>query len=143
MNFKNITLNQSNSEAFVSYGKVLTCKDGIIEIAGLRDVITSKIFKWNAEHTSSMFLSLKNSVSAIVLGNDTDIVQGDLVTSTGSLQIIPAGGESVITKFPDIFSYIFTCVVNVGESRKSPVAAPAAAPDRVPSPGPESVAGGK
>lgn len=30
---ENIKLNQSNNEAFISYGKVLICKDGI-EIKG-------------------------------------------------------------------------------------------------------------
>jgi F0F1-type ATP synthase alpha subunit len=32
-----------HQEAFVSYGKALTCKDGIIEIAGLRDVMAGEV----------------------------------------------------------------------------------------------------
>jgi len=35
----------------------------------------------------------KNSVSAIVLGDDTAICQGDLVTSTGSLLYVPVGSN--------------------------------------------------
>jgi F0F1-type ATP synthase alpha subunit len=39
-------LNQTmNNNAFVSYGKVLTCKDGIIEIVGLRDVMAGEVVK--------------------------------------------------------------------------------------------------
>ena len=46
---ENIELNQSNNESFVSYGKVLTCKDGIIEIAGLRDVMAGEVVKLGNE----------------------------------------------------------------------------------------------
>ena len=49
-----ITINESNNqaesqEAFVSYVKVLTCKDGIIEIAGLRDVMAGEVVKLGNE----------------------------------------------------------------------------------------------
>src|ERR1700733_6779756 len=80
-----------NLEAFVSYGKVLTSKDGIIEIAGLRDVMAGEVVKLGNEQMGMISNLEKNSVSAIVLGDDTTIRQGDLVTSTGSLLYVPVG----------------------------------------------------
>jgi F-type H+-transporting ATPase subunit alpha len=80
-----------SSEAFVSFGKVLTSKDGIIEIAGLRDVMAGEVVKLGNEQMGMISNLEKNSVSAIVLGDDTTIRQGDLVTSTGSLLYVPVG----------------------------------------------------
>ena len=82
-----------DQEAFVSYGKVLTCKDGIIEIAGLRDVMAGEVVKLGDDQMGMISNLEKNSVSAIVLGDDTAIVQGDLVTSTGSLLYVPVGSN--------------------------------------------------
>jgi len=39
----NFEKNEVTQKAFVIYGKVLTCKDGIIEIAGLRDVMAGEV----------------------------------------------------------------------------------------------------
>lgn len=81
----------TNNESFVSFGKVLTSKDGIIEIAGLRDVMAGEVVKLGNEQMGMISNLEKNSVSAIVLGDDTAIRQGDLVTSTGSLLYVPVG----------------------------------------------------
>src|SRR5947209_5259921 len=80
-----------SSQAFVSFGTVLTSKDGIIEIAGLRDVMAGEVVKLGNEQMGMISNLEKNSVSAIVLGDDTAIRQGDLVTSTGSLLYVPVG----------------------------------------------------
>ena len=79
MNELNQTLN--NNEAFISYGKVLSCKDGIIEVAGLHDVMAGEVVKFGDDQMGMISNLEKNSVSAIVLGDDTAICQGDLVTS--------------------------------------------------------------
>ena len=81
----------TNLEAFVSYGKVLTCKDGIIEIAGLRDVMAGEVVQLGNDQMGMISNLEKNSVSAIVLGDDTAIRQGDLVISTGSSLDVPVG----------------------------------------------------
>ena len=90
---ENNELGQLDNEAFVSYGRVLTCKDGIIEIAGLRDVMAGEVIRLGNEQMGMISNLEKNSVSAIVLGDDTAIVQGDLVTSTGSLLYVPVGAN--------------------------------------------------
>src|SRR3990167_1759893 len=82
-----------SQEAFVSFGKVLTCKDGIIEIAGLRDVMAGEVVRLGTEQLGMISNLEKNSVSAIVLGDDTAIKQGDIVTSTGSLLYVPVGSN--------------------------------------------------
>src|SRR4051812_16979244 len=87
-------LNQTlNNEAFISYGKVLSCKDGIIEVAGLHDVMAGEVVKFGDDQMGMISNLEKNSVSAIVLGDDTAICQGDLVTSTGSLLYVPVGAN--------------------------------------------------
>jgi len=82
-----------NNENFVSYGKVLACKDGIIEIAGLRDVMAGEVVKIGDDQMGMISNLEKNSVSALVLGDDRAICQGDLVTSTGSLLYVPVGSS--------------------------------------------------
>src|SRR3954466_7885482 len=89
----NEILNNTNNESFVSFGKVLTSKDGIIEIAALRDVMAGEVVKLGNEQMGMISNLEKNSVSAIVLGDDTAIRQGDLVTSTGSLLYVPVGNN--------------------------------------------------
>ena len=88
---QNNEIKEVNLEAFVSYGKVLTCKDGIIEIAGLHDVMAGEVVQLGNDQMGMISNLEKNSVSAIVLGDDTAIRQGDLVTSTGSLLYVPVG----------------------------------------------------
>jgi proton translocating ATP synthase F1 alpha subunit len=80
-----------SDDVFVGYGKVLSCKDGIIEIAGLREVMAGEVVKIGDNQMGIISNLEKNSVSAIVLGDDSVISQGDLVISTGSLLYIPVG----------------------------------------------------
>ena len=108
MNELNQTLN--NNEAFISYGKVLSCKDGIIEVAGLHDVMAGEVVKFGDDQMGMISNLEKNSVSAIVLGDDTAICQGDLVTSTGSQKCI-----LITTNFEKKLNVenVFDCVMAV------------------------------
>lgn len=87
------TSTTTDKEVFVSYGTVLTCKDGIIEIAGLHDVMAGEVVQLGNEQMGMISNLENNSVSAIVLGDDTAIRQGDLVISTGSLLFVPVGKD--------------------------------------------------
>jgi F0F1-type ATP synthase alpha subunit len=88
-----------HQEAFVSYGKVLTCKDGIIEIAGLRDVMAGELVKSSIAH-NGMILTVKNN-RVISLGDDTANRQVSLV---------------VVVKDTQTYLKIFCVVFNFIES---------------------------
>jgi F-type H+/Na+-transporting ATPase subunit alpha len=79
LNINNKIMNKNDQaniiENFVSYGKVLTCKDGIIEIAGLRDVMAGEVVKLGSEQICIIFNLKNNSDNAIVLGDYAAIVQ--------------------------------------------------------------------
>jgi F-type H+-transporting ATPase subunit alpha len=55
--------------------------------------MAGEVVKLGSEQMGMISNLEKNSVSAIVLGDDTAIVQGDLVTSTGSLLYVPVGSN--------------------------------------------------
>jgi F-type H+-transporting ATPase subunit alpha len=83
---------QLDPKTFVAYGKVASCKDGIIEIVGLHDVMAGEVVVFVDKDVSGMIINLeKNSVKAVVLGDDIKISQDDLVTATGSLLYVPVG----------------------------------------------------
>jgi len=90
-NTETVELNQSANEAFVSYGRVRTCKDGIIGIIGLHDVMAGEVVNFDNGQIGMISTLEKDTVSAVVLGDDTAICQDDVVTSTGSLLHIPVG----------------------------------------------------
>lgn len=69
-----------NQEAFVSYGKVLPCKDGIIEIAGLHDVMTGEVLKLN-KFQSDMFNLKENCIDLLssLEFNKLDVIKYTIV----------------------------------------------------------------
>jgi len=80
-----------DSQVFTSFGKVITNKDGIIQIIGLDDVVVGEVIMIGDESTG-MVINIENeSIKAIVLGDDTRIVQDDIATSTGNLFYVPVG----------------------------------------------------
>jgi len=99
----NETLENTNVDAgsFTSFGRVASCKDGIIEIVGLHDVMAGEVVSFIDRDVSGMIINLeKNAVKAVVLGDDTKIVQNDLVTATGSLLYVPVG-ENILGRVVD------------------------------------------
>lgn len=91
-------LNQTvlNNEAFISYGKVLSCKDGIIEVAGLHDVMAGEVVKF---------------------GDDQMGVILNRVTNTGSFLYVPVGGLKLI-KQRLITSLFFITETNPNTAQK-------------------------
>jgi len=87
----NINDTEIDSQVFTSFGKVTTNKDGIIQIIGLDDVVVGEVIMIGAE-SAGMVINIENdSIKAIVLGDDTRIVQDDIATSTGNLFYVPVG----------------------------------------------------
>jgi len=76
-----------------NYGKVLSNKDGIIQITGLENVFVGEIVTIADEFVGMVINIEVDGVKAIVLGDDTKISQDDIVVPTGSLFFVPVGKE--------------------------------------------------
>ena len=89
----NFVLAEESSEVFVSYGKVITNKDGIIEIVGLEDVVVGEVVNIGNDSVGLIMNIETSGVKALVLGDDTKIMQDDLVIPSGSLFYVPVGSN--------------------------------------------------
>jgi len=89
----NFILAEESSEVFVSYGKVITNKDGIIEIVGLEDVVVGEVVNIGNDSVGLIMNIETSGVKALVLGDDTKIMQDDLVIPSGSLFYVPVGSN--------------------------------------------------
>jgi len=75
----------------VDVGTVLEVGDGIARISGLAGAMASELLEFS-NGVYGMALNLEeNSVGAIILGEYTDINEGDLVKSTGRVVEVPVG----------------------------------------------------
>jgi F-type H+-transporting ATPase subunit alpha len=90
---KSTTLYKSPNQAFISYGKVVTNKDGIIEIVGLEDVVVGEVVNIGNDSVGLIMNIETLGVKALVLGDDTKIMQDDLVIPSGSLFYVPVGSN--------------------------------------------------
>ena len=82
-----------NNEAFISYGKVLSCKDGIIKVAGLHDVMAGEVVKFGRHQMEN------NSVYRYLTGSSSRLLPIFSVMDAGS------------TSTPDSQSHIDTVKV--------------------------------
>lgn len=81
--------------ADVGVGTVLQVGDGIARIYGLSDAMASELVEF-PNGVMGMVLNLEeDNVGCIILGNDTDIKEGDQVRRTGRIIDVPVG-EAVI-----------------------------------------------
>ena len=82
-----------NTDALAQFGKVTTNKDGIIEIVGLDDVVVGEVLTIGDSSIGQVINIEAQGIKAIVLGDDTKIIQDDLVTPTGTLFYVPVGAN--------------------------------------------------
>lgn len=79
------------AETLKSEGKVISVKDGVIEIYGLSHVMSGELLTIG-KSTQALALNLaEDSVSAVVLGSYGDIQEGQTVQSTGRVLEVPVG----------------------------------------------------
>src|SRR6185437_1305630 len=89
-----------DTSEFKNFGKVITNKDGIISIIGLDEVMVGEIIMIGDE-SAGMVINIEiDNIKAIVLGDDTKIVQDDIATSTGDLFYVPVG-ENLLGRVVD------------------------------------------
>ena len=72
-------------------GKVTQIGDGIVRIYGLEDCVSNELIEFE-NGVSAMALNLEeDSVSAVMLGPDQGIKEGDIVRRTGNVVQVPVG----------------------------------------------------
>src|ERR1700722_9208384 len=100
-NLNNIMLDTDlDPQAFTSFGKVTTNKDGIIQIVGLDDVVVGEVIMIGADSAGMVMNIEHDGIKALVLGDDTKIMQDDIATSTGNLFYVPVG-ENLLGRVVD------------------------------------------
>lgn len=73
-------------------GRVLSVKDGVVQIHGLASVKAGEMVEFVGKNIFGMALNLeKESVGCVVFGDDYRIRQGDKVTKTGDLMSVYVG----------------------------------------------------
>ena len=84
LNPENVTLEE--------LGTVLTVKDGVIQVYGLEFVKAGELVEFIDSNLTGMVLNLeKNSIGVVLFGDDSNIVEGAKVKSTGELISIFVG----------------------------------------------------
>jgi F-type H+-transporting ATPase subunit alpha len=72
-------------------GRILTIGDGIAHVSGLPNAAVNELLKFS-EGTVGLALNLdEDSIGAVVLGDDTHLDEGSLVTATGNILSVPVG----------------------------------------------------
>ncbi|MEX1019383.1 MAG: F0F1 ATP synthase subunit alpha [Litorilinea sp.] len=76
----------------VDVGEVMEVGDGIALVSGLRGAMAGELLEFTKNGTLGMALNLSaNNVGIIIMGEYQDIVEGDLVRSTGRIASVPVG----------------------------------------------------
>jgi len=82
-----------STEALSQFGVVISNKDGILEIEGLDDVVVGEVL-FIGDSSAGLVMNIESfGIKAIVLGDDTKIIQDDLVTPSGGLFFVPVGSS--------------------------------------------------
>ncbi|MBO0692278.1 MAG: F0F1 ATP synthase subunit alpha [Acidimicrobiaceae bacterium] len=72
-------------------GRVLSLGDGIARVSGLPNAAVNELLEF-ANGTVGLALNLdEDSIGAVVLGDDSDLDEGSLVTATGNILSVPVG----------------------------------------------------
>ncbi|MYH63559.1 MAG: F0F1 ATP synthase subunit alpha, partial [Caldilineaceae bacterium SB0675_bin_29] len=85
-------LNFQPAPSRVDVGEVVEVGDGIAIISGLQGVMASELVEFTKTGVLGIAQNLNDdSVGIIIMGEYTDIEEGDLVRSTGRLASVPVG----------------------------------------------------
>ncbi|MEM7126289.1 MAG: F0F1 ATP synthase subunit alpha [Chloroflexota bacterium] len=75
-------------------GEVVEVGDGIARVSGLQGAMAGELLEFTKTGTLGIALNLdEESVGIIIMGEYTDIEEGDLVRSTGRIGSVPVGDE--------------------------------------------------
>lgn len=80
------------TESSLTTGYVTSVADGVANISGIYNAMAGEIL--DIGETKGMVMDLEEeSIAAVLLGNDMDIVKGTQVSSTGKVAEVPVGDE--------------------------------------------------
>ena len=85
-------INQVND--LKEFGTVISIGDGIARVFGLMKIQAGEMVEFSRSGVKGMALNLEtDNVGIVVLGNDRDIMEGDVVKRMGSIVDVPIGEE--------------------------------------------------
>jgi F-type H+-transporting ATPase subunit alpha len=76
-------------------GTVLEVGDGIARVSGLADVMANELVEFPSGVLGIAFNLEEDNVGVIILGEYTDIEEGDTVRGTGRISSVPVGNELI------------------------------------------------
>jgi F-type H+-transporting ATPase subunit alpha len=89
-------LNFHPTPSRVDVGEVVEVGDGIAIVQGLRGAMASELVEFTKSGTLGMCLNLdEDSVGVIIMGEFTNIEEGDIVRSTGRIASVPVGDAMI------------------------------------------------
>ena len=91
-NVKEYEIESVKTQTNKTTGFVTSVADGVANISGVYSAMAGELL--DIGETKAMVMDLEeDNISAVLLGNDTDIVKGTQVTSTGKVVEVPVGDE--------------------------------------------------
>ena len=92
---KNQIKNYENKIKLTDTGSVLSVGDGIASVYGLENAMSGELLEFPG-NIFGMALNLEEEVvGAVILGDDTDIKEGDIVKRTGRIVEVPVGDAMI------------------------------------------------
>jgi F-type H+-transporting ATPase subunit alpha len=76
-------------------GRVIEVGDGMAQIYGLSNAAASEMLEFQNGAIGQVFNLESNSIGAVILGDYSDIKEGDTVRATGQLLSVPVGNELI------------------------------------------------
>ena len=82
----------SDTAAVANVGQVISVGDGVATVHGLSQAMQAELVEFTKDGTLGLVLNLgEDAVSVIVMGEYTDIEEGDEVRTTGAVASVPVG----------------------------------------------------
>lgn len=121
---KNQIKNYENKIKLTDTGSVLSVGDGIASVYGLENAMSGELLEFHG-NIFGMALNLEEEVvGAVILGDDTDIKEGDIVKRTGRIVEVPVG-DAMIGRVVNALGQAIDGKGEIAADKTRPVEAPA------------------
>lgn len=121
---KNQIKNYENKIKLTDTGSVLSVGDGIASVYGLENAMSGELLEFPG-NIFGMALNLEEEVvGAVILGDDTDIKEGDIVKRTGRIVEVPVG-EAMIGRVVNALGQAIDGKGEIVSDKTRPVETPA------------------
>lgn len=121
---KNQIKNYENKIKLTDTGSVLSVGDGIASVYGLENAMSGELLEFPG-NIFGMALNLEEEVvGAVILGDDTDIKEGDIVKRTGRIVEVPVG-DAMIGRVVNALGQAIDGKGEIDADKTRPVEAPA------------------